>query len=163
MIDSNTFSVIGKDKTANNYYKSVFHFCRSCFDETKLCNGLQLCNDDIDLKWCKKATSWSLPEAKFLPLRGRAQVKCTLDENDQDPQGQWIEKVQNQDGLAFHCLNRVDENPFAKTTNQPNEDDKGKAKKTWLEEVNEPCNYSGERRCLGNRAHQCVCKFFSTM
>ena len=94
---------MGKDKTANNYYKSVFHFCRSCVNETKLCNGLQLCNNGNDLKWCKKAISFSLPEAKWASLNNY--VKCTLDENDQDPQGQWIEKVQNQDSLAFHCLN----------------------------------------------------------
>ena len=137
----------------------MFHFCRSCIDEanTNFCNGTQLCNNSNDLKWCKKATSWSLPEAKFAPLPG--QVKCTLDENDQGPQGQWINKAQLQDGLAYYCLNRADKNPFAKTANQHNEEDKGEAKKTWLEEVNEPCDKYNKRRCLGNRADQCVCKF----
>ena len=60
-------------------------------------------------------------------------------------QGQQIDPVNVNDN-RFHCLNRKDEQPFdvAKKTNG-----------TWLDYFEKPCD-SGYRRCLGDRADQCV-------
>ena len=92
----------------------------------------------------------------------KVKVKCPLKETEKvhvlftfdmgaiyrhiDPQGQWISPSEKGDGLDYHCLNRRDENPFLKKAN------------SWLENVNSACP-DRKRRCLGNRADECIGKY----
>ena len=67
--------------------------------------------------------------------------------------GQPIDPLNVNDN-RFHCWNRKDEQPFdvAKTTNGTND---GNQKK-WLDNFEKPCEDKYHRRCLGDRADQCV-------
>ena len=144
----------------------TFFFIRSCINETQLCNGSALCPDKEDLKYCQNATSWGLTDANWKPILGL--VSC--DHLDQQPdeqknlQGQQINRLNVNDTRFYQCINRKDEQPFdvAKTTNGTNDGNQ----KTWLDNVEKPCDhkYKYHRRCLGDRADQCVdsyCKFLS--
>ena len=68
-------------------------------------------------------------------------------------QGQQINSLNINDN-RFHCWNRKDEQPFdvAKTSNGTNDGNQ----KTWLDNVEKPCERKNHRRCLGDRADQCV-------
>ena len=128
--------------------------------------GIPLCPNKQDVRWCQNATSWEVPE-NWTPMFGRdrkVKVKCSY-ETDKDPRGQWINDSEKGDGLDYHCLNRKDENPFLKKANTTKTE-----KKSWLENVNSTCpdvitngiSFNGkhnDRRCLGNRADECVCKY----
>ena len=100
----------------------------------------------------------------------KVKVKCPLKETEKvhvlftfdmgaiyrhiDPQGQWISPSEKGDGLDYHCLNRRDENPFLKKANTTTDNN------SWLENVNSTCpNGEDYRRCLGNRADECVGKY----
>ena len=70
-------------------------------------------------------------------------------------QGQQINPQNVNDNRFFDCLNRKDERPFdvAKTSNGTNDGNQ----KTWLDNFENPCEQgSSYRRCLGDRADQCV-------
>ena len=58
------------------------------------------------------------------------------------------------DSNRFHCLNRGDTNPFS-ITNSGSNGDEDKSK-TWTQWVNEPCDYTSYRRCLGSTPDICV-------
>ena len=130
-------------------------FISSCVDELKVCKGIPQCSNKEDLKWCKNATSWSLPHTEdWKPLNGL--VRCTHPGQPDYHPGQWIDSYLKGDGL-FQCYNRAtaDEDPFSLDKNK-------NAQKTWLELVNTPCDNKGDpkselkwRRCLG-RSNQCV-------
>ena len=124
---------------------------------------MRLCSDGRDVKWCSKvATTLSVPPG-WMPLVNH--VNCNyLDSNETRPNGQWIRLHKNEDGNTYHCLNRKDEDPFAKTKKQMEDI---KRKKSWHEEVNNSCpdkRYEGKyyRRCLGNRPDRCQCKFVNS-
>ena len=119
-----------------------------------MCQGLRLCPNGNDLKWCRNATSWSIP-AGWKPLFERSDlVNCNdLEATDKDPRGQLIEKVNVKDGLNYHCLNRRDEDPFLKKANSSET-----GQKSWLENFETACPEKF-RRCLGNRADECVGKY----
>ena len=117
--------------------------------------GVPLCPNKKDLNWCWNATSWEAPE-DWTPMRGsdaNIKVKCAWDESDGHPHGQWIEATEKADGLDYHCLNRQDEDPFLKKANTSET-----GKKSWLENFETACP-NEQRRCLGNRADKCICKY----
>ena len=129
-----------------------------------MCKGTPLCDNLMDLKWCKNATKWSLPDADWTPIEYEYEPslsKCTLQHNanDTSPNGQWIKSVEKSDGRIFHCLNRGDENPFEEKGKKNGTDD-------WLKLVNEACENDPDnkkRRCLGGRPEKCVwakCKYY---
>ena len=125
----------------------------SCVDELEVCKGIPQCSNKEDLKWCKNATSWSLPHKDWISLRKL--VRCTHPGQPEYHPGQWIPSAVKGDGL-FQCYNRAtaDEDPFSLDKNK-------NAQKTWLELVHTPCDF-GWSRCLG-RSDQCVnayCKSF---
>ena len=125
---------------------------RSCVDESKLCKGVPFCGNKEDLKWCKAASMWTIPD-NWTPMYNlktkQKQEKCTS-LNDTDPNGQWIDPEDKKDGI-FQCINRKDENPFSKQINVTDGN-------SWIESVNSPCDYSWYRRCLGDKPTQCVGK-----
>ena len=134
----------------SNSFVSSF-FISSCVDELKVCKGIPQCSNKEDLKWCKNATSWSLPHKNWKPLDGLE--RCTHPGQPEYHPGQWIYPEVKGDGL-YQCYNRADEVPFSANKIKD-------AKKTWLELVHTPCP-NRNRKCLG-RGDQCVnpyCKFF---
>ena len=48
----------------------LFTLIRTCTDETKLCKGVALCPNKEDLKYCKNATSWTLDDSEWKPIKG---------------------------------------------------------------------------------------------
>ena len=145
-----------------------FFFIRSCLNETQLCKGSALCPNKEDLKYCQNATSLGLTDTNWEPInsyyvvkknktkRVRGTQSCNnLGQPDEEKklQGQQINPLNVNDN-QFHCWNRKDEQPFdvAKTTNGTNDGNQ----KTWLDNVEKPCESIYHRRCLGDRADQCV-------
>ena len=119
-----------------------------------------MCDNKEDLKWCKAASMWTVPD-NWIPMNsyvpgekgGIPQMKCTF-HNDTDPRGQWYNPENYFDGKIFQCINRADEDPFSK---QKNTTDR------WLELVNSSCVETGAgtigwRRCLGDKPTLCVGK-----
>ena len=131
-----------------NFYSST------CVDESRVCQGVPLCPNKSDLKWCKNASSWSQPDAEWKPLHDSFLCSLSHLPNMTKHNGQWIEDEEAGDGRVYNCLNRMDETPFVqrRTKNAS----KNASKKTWQEWVNEPCDYISKRRCLGTRPDQCV-------
>ena len=110
-----------------------------------------MCDNKEDLKWCKAASNWTVPDnwtPIYNPDTAHKQEKCTT-LNDTDPRGQWIGSEDMTDGI-FQCINRKDENPFSKQKNVMDGN-------IWIELVNSTCDYS-LRRCLGEKPTQCVCE-----
>ena len=113
-----------------------------------------MCPNKEDLKWCKAASMWTVPE-NWTPMvvhivdgHVQAQEKCTT-LNETNPQGQWISPEDMIDGI-FQCINRKDENPFSKQKNVTDGN-------SWIELVNSTCGlHLGQRRCLGDKPTQCV-------
>ena len=144
----------------------LFTLIRTCADESKLCKGVALCPNKEDLKFCKNATSWSLPDAEKLEAI-RDHVYCHVEgkPDSQSPHGQLIKKSTNNDGRVYNCVNRRDEEPFK--ANKAVNSTEGGAQKKWLDDVNSPCPIKDTwrvkyRRCLGQRADHCIdveCKF----
>ena len=128
----------------------IFLFLSSCVDETQLCRGQGLCaNNDDYLKWCQNGQkiltsveNESLPYENFWkPLVKHSE--CSLSYSSKVVSShQQIETANKRDRLAYHCFNRADETPFHGAISNNGE-------KTWVELVNEPCDYSESRRCLG--------------
>ena len=116
---------------------------------------MPLCSNKEDLKWCKAASMWTVPD-NWTPMEvgdrynnRNLQEKCsTL--NDTNPQGQWIDSEHKTDGI-FQCINRKDGNPYSKQKNHTDSN-------SWIELVNSPCESLAYRRCLGDKPTQCVCK-----
>ena len=136
----------------------LFLFIRLCIDESELCKGVPLCSNKEDLKWCKTASMWTVPEnwtpiEIFYPntLGPEPQKKCTTFLNDKDPRGQWIHPDDMGDGKSYQCINRTDENPFSKPLLTATDDYR------WLDLVNSICP-NEMRRCLGDKPTQCVCE-----
>ena len=128
----------------------------TCVNEKSLCKGKRLCANGNDLKWCKNATSLTIPPG-WKPLYGH--VNCNyINSNVTGQEGQWVKKEGKYDTTTFNCFNRKDENPFIKTTNHnENVQKEGDA---WLDAVRKPCPYGKDyRRCLGNRPDLCIGKF----
>ena len=116
-----------------------------------------MCNNKEDLKWCKAASTWIVPDnwtpmSTNLPITNSndgLKIKCTF-LNDTDPRGQWIDPKDYFDGKIFQCINRTDENPFSKQKNIT-------GGYSWLESVNSTCAYHNLlRSCLGDFPSQCV-------
>ena len=73
-----------------------------------------MCDNKEDLKWCKDASTWTVPD-NWTPMKDgyvQAREKCTT-LNETNPQGQWIFPEDMMDGI-FQCINRKDEDPFSK-------------------------------------------------
>ena len=130
---------------------------RTCVDESELCKGVPLCDNKEDLKWCKAASIWTVPDnwtpmMTFKPgeVDEKPQIKCTF-LNDTDPRGQWIHPQEYFDGKIFQCINRTDENPFSKQKNATDDN-------RWLESVNSTCSTENRwyRSCLGDKPTECV-------
>ena len=143
---------------------AVFLFFSSCVDESQLCRGKGFCTNNEDLEWCQKGpriltnveneslpykNSWS--PISYYSECSRPNSKSTQTERsiEKKPYAnkllsshQQIETAKKGDGLAYHCFNRADETPFHGAISNNGE-------KTWVELVNEPCDYSDQRRCLG--------------
>ena len=144
---------------------SLFLFFSSCIDESQLCRGMGLCTNNEDLEWCQNGqriltsvedenlpykSSWnpldehsecSLPNSK--PTQTERSIEKKPYANKLLSSHQQIETAKKGDGLAYHCFNRADETPFHRAI-------KNNGEKTWIELVNEPCDYSHfTRRCLG--------------
>ena len=110
-----------------------------------------MCDNKEDLKWCKAASNWTVPD-NWTPIHKVAageQEKCTT-LNDTDPRGQWIYPEDMMDGI-FQCINRKDENPFSKQINVTDES-------SWMKLVNSSCDDFLDRRCLGDKPTTCVSK-----
>ena len=142
----------------------LFTLIRTCADESKLCKGVALCPNAEDLKFCKNATSWSLPDADWKPILfdfSDNYVSCNHLKDEPNPQGQQIKKSTNNDGRIYNCVNRRDEEAFK--ANKAVNSTEGGAQKKWLDDVNKPCPEGKRyRRCLGQRADHCIdayCKF----
>ena len=126
-------------------FPNSFFFFSTCVNELKVCKGIPQCSNKEDLKWCKNATSWSLPHTDWKPLEGL--VRCTHPGQPEYHPGQWIYPEVKGNGL-YNCYNRADMNPFS--VNRKKDD-----QKTWLELVHTPCKKKDGRRCLG-AGDQCV-------
>ena len=132
--------------------------------ETKVCRGVPLCPNYLDLKWCKNASLWNEP-AGWEPLDERFLCRNELQLNGTKHNGQWIKSNEARNGLFYNCLNRMDEDPFVKIKKE--NATVSSNKKTWLQLVNTPCEKDAfgdpKRRCLGNTPDVCVdpfrCKF----
>ena len=134
----------------------LFTLIRTCADESKLCKGVALCPNKEDLKFCKNATSWSLPNANTWAA-AIDHVYCHVEgkPDSQSPHGQLIKKSTNNDGRIYNCVNRRDEEPFK--ANKAVNSTEGGAQKKWLDDVISPCPKGPEyRRCLGQRADHCI-------
>merc|ERR1712142_203740 len=60
------------DRNDAQYSSSYMDICydqSTCVRETKVCRGVPLCPNHLDLKWCKNASIWNKP-ADWKPLRG---------------------------------------------------------------------------------------------
>ena len=138
----------------------LFTLIRTCVDESKLCMGVALCPNKEDLKFCKNATSWSLPVAdKWKAIDEHVYCHVEGKPDSQSPHGQLIKKSTNNDGRIYNCVNRRDEEPFK--ANKAVNSTEGGAQKKWLDDVNSPCPIEDSqnikyRRCLGQRADHCV-------
>ena len=112
-----------------------------------------MCPNKEDLKWCKAASNWTVPD-NWTPIAmkegyaKKAQKHCTT-LNDTDPRGQWINPEYKRDGKIFQCINRKDEKPFSKQKNVTDGN-------SWIELVNSTCDSPVDRRCLGDKPTQCV-------
>ena len=63
----------------------------SCIDETQLCKGFPLCQNKIDLKWCRNTSSLSDPNvAEWKPIDTLSICNRTPQVNGTTPHGQWI-------------------------------------------------------------------------
>ena len=143
--------------TNQNFF--LFTLISSCVDETQLCKpGVALCPNKEDLKFCKNATSWSLPDPDFKPIwfsNSDNYVSCNSLKDQPIPQGQQIKPSTNNDGRVYNCINRRDEEPFK--ANKAVNSTEGGAQKKWLDNVKQPCPEGTKyRRCLGQRADHCV-------
>ena len=116
---------------------------------------MPLCDNKEDLKWCKAASNWTVPD-NWTPMNMYdpysydvvVPKRCTT-LNDTDPRGQWINPEDMTDGI-FQCINRKDENPFSKQKNVTDGN-------SWIELVNSTCGlHLRQRRCLGDKPTQCV-------
>ena len=85
---------------------SHFHYS-TCVEETAICNGTSVCDDQKDLQLCKNETQWK----NTTEMAGYAQCNGT---------GQWITEQSANDGV-FDCVNRRDEVPFKKTSSEKGE------------------------------------------
>ena len=165
-LESHDLRVLKESPTNHDFL--LFTLIRTCTDESKLCKGVALCQNKEDLKFCKNATSWSLPDTDFKPIYltdSDNYVSCNHLKDQPNPQGQQIKKSTNNDGRVYNCVNRRDEEPFK--ANKAVNSTEGGAQKKWLDDVNSPCpikdtRSSKYRRCLGQRADHCIkayCKF----
>ena len=122
-----------------------------------------MCSNKEDLKWCKNATTWPVPD-NWKPLNDPAieqdglvdipLLKCSFLQNDTNPQGQWFSQLTK--GRVYNCFNRADENPFSKEKNGADN-----ILNNWLQLVKTQCDDrpfwdENERRCLGDRVDSCV-------
>ena len=79
----------------------------------ELCKGNSLCNDKIDLQWCKNATSWN----KVIPIDWKPiheYSMCTL-KPQQDVKasyGQWIKGVFIYKGIFTMVLSKTSKMTF---------------------------------------------------
>ena len=89
-----------KVSACQNNILSHFHYS-TCVEETAICNGTSVCDDQKDLRICKNETRWK----NTTNMAGYAQCKGS---------GQWIEEQSANDGV-FDCVNRHDEVPFKKS------------------------------------------------
>ena len=87
-----------------NNFLSHFHYS-TCVEETAICNGTSVCDDQKDLQLCKNETRWENTTKMFGFSQGYVQCKRS---------GQWIKKEKHNNGV-FDCVNRRDEVPFKKT------------------------------------------------
>ena len=116
-----------------------------------------MCPNKEDLKWCKAASLWNVPDNWTSMSDGswdgtpNVQEKCTIFLNDTDPRGQWINAEDFFDGKRLQCINRTDENPFSYQKNLTDD-------YRWLQLVHSSCFHSNSRRCLGDKPNQCVCE-----
>ena len=124
----------------------------SCVNEAKICQGVPLCPQKEDLKWCKETplTDWEPFVTYHIPDIDYWYCKLVKQPNRTNLQYQQIQKGHEQDKF-YHCLNRYDENPFDKSRNQTKD-----SEQKWLDEVNGSCESEWERRCLGYRSDTCV-------
>ena len=112
-----------------------------------------MCAQNNTLRWCKES-----------PLNDRDNTFVTVDDDFSDTeywycaleekpertdlQYQQIKTSYVGDNL-YQCLNRLDENPFNKSMDLVDKEEK------WFNDVNKPCD-EGMRRCLGYNTEQCV-------
>ena len=85
-----------------NSILSHFHYS-TCVEETAICNGTSVCDDQKDLRICKNETRWK--NTTKMSSSGYVQCKGS---------GQWIQSQKENDGV-FDCVNRHDEVPFKKS------------------------------------------------
>ena len=97
-----------KVSACQNNILSHFHYS-TCFEETAICNGTSVCDDQKDLQLCKNETRWK----NTTEMSGYEYAQCK-------GSGQWIKKEKHNDGV-FDCVNRRDEVPFKKTSSEKGE------------------------------------------
>ena len=100
---------------------------------------MPLCPKKEDLKWCKETSNTNRkPFENYEDPRFVQYWYCQLkgQPNRTNLQYQQIQEVHKDDNF-YHCLNRCDENPFDKSSNQTKDNEQ-----KWLDEVNEPCEHS---------------------
>ena len=136
----------------------------SCVDEAKLCQGMSLCQNNNDIRYCNstlwdatnKTSNWTPMESYDYFERSKCSSTFQLNKTE-DQYGQWIfwssSSSPFSDSKIYNCINRLDENPFEKVEAKP-----------WLgnETCDEDQHFTEYRRCLGQRSDTCIstsCKY----
>ena len=137
-------------------------------NEARICEGVPLCPNKHDLRWCKETPiqnwmpfSYYYDTGIFLNF-----TYCTLPDqpNRTDLQFQQI-KDSDKGNKLYNCLNRLDENPFFKKIGNDTGDIT--EEELWWINVNATCEYEiVMRRCLGHNSDQCIfaaCEYVEIM
>ena len=136
----------------------IYVFGSTCVNEARICEGVPLCPNKHDLRWCKETPIQNWMPFSYLSNQEYLNFTyCTLSDhpNRTDLQYQQIKEFAKGNKF-YNCLNRLDENPFFKKLGNDTGDIT--EEELWWINVNTTCEYDKwpRRRCLGHNSDQCI-------
>ena len=84
----------------------ICYFFSTCVPEWKLCEGIPLCKNKADLKWCRSAPIATEAHWKDFPRHYSAKCVFGNQTDGRSPNGQWISPFGKDDKHTFHCSNQ---------------------------------------------------------